>query len=84
MNKEEINKRFDERFKNHESCNNEGCLCKRHDRIKSFIYEEIERAVAEREQEIVEVIEKYFKGLVVIPHPELTKDKLLSLISKDK
>ena len=31
-------------------------------------------------QEVKERIEEYFKGLIVIPEPQLTKDKLLELL----
>ena len=37
--------------------------------IKNAIYEEIK-----------ERIEEYFKGLILIPNPQLTKEKLLSLL----
>ena len=32
-------KKFEEKFHNHESCNNDDCMCKNEQRIKSFLHQ---------------------------------------------
>ena len=50
---------------------------------KNIISPDLENFIEEHyisKQEVKERIEEYFKGLIVIPEPQLTKDKLLELL----
>lgn len=46
---------------------------------KKFI-DILNRALNNQKKELVEEIEKYFRGLIVIPNPQATKNNLLYLI----
>ena len=47
-------------------------------RIKDFISESIQQALAEERERVNNKIEEYFDGLIVVPSPQATKDNLLS------
>lgn len=73
---EEMNKRFDDKF-------GEGRLEEYYslDDVKSFLQSEILLAVEQEKARISEKIKIYFKGLIVIPNPQATKENLLDLIN---
>ena len=51
-------KDFDEKFVNHQSCNNDDCICKSKQRIKNFIHHQLSL----QKQELIEKGEKMKKG----------------------
>lgn len=83
---EEINKRFDEKFGKELVellCNENTTIASKitYNLLKSFIQSEISLAVEQEKERISEKIKIYFKGLIVIPNPQATKENLLDLIN---
>jgi len=91
MNKETWEERFDEEFNIGEE--NNGIVFRRKGEeftrqiplcsIKAFIRQEKELSRKEERARIVGVIEDYFKGLIMIPSPQLTKESLIQKINQE-